>query len=106
MGAYDRFADSLRRAGRPMPLKRRIGTTGAFAECAVYGRSRSYQPQELVGLVVQGDRKVRIAQRDIAAAGWPGPPKKGDFLDGGAVQGAEPLYEAEALVGFVVWVRG
>ena len=106
MTAYDRFADSLRRAGRQMSLKRRIGTTADFTECAVYGRSRFYQPTELVGLVVQGDRKVRIAQRDIAAAGWPGPPKKGDFLDGGAVQGAEPLYEAETLVGFVVWVRG
>lgn len=106
MSAYERFAASLRRAGRQMSLKRRVGTTSAFTECMVYGHSRFYQPQELVGLVVQGDRKIRIAQKDIAAASWPGPPKKGDFLDNGAVQGAEPLYEAETLVGFVAWVRG
>lgn len=106
MSAYDRFAASLRRAGRQMSLKRRVGTTSAFTECTVYGHSRFYQPTELIGLVAQGDRRVRIAQKDIAAASWPGPPKKGDFLDGGAVQGAEPLYEAETLVGFVCWVRG
>lgn len=106
MGAYDRFADSLRRAGRQMSLKRRVGTTSAFTECTVYGRARFYQPQELTGQVVQGDRKIRVSQRDIAAASWPGPPKKGDFLDGAAVQGAEHLYEGETLVGFVVWVRG
>ena len=100
------FAASLRRAGRLMELKRRVGTTSAFTACQVYGKDRGYQPAELAGGVVQGDRKIRIAQADIAAAGWPGPPKKGDVLDGGAVQGAQPLYDRGAVVGFVVWVRG
>ncbi|PWC69103.1 hypothetical protein TSH7_01265 [Azospirillum sp. TSH7] len=106
MSAYDRFAASLRRAGRQMSLKRRVGTTNAFTECTVYGKARFYQPTELIGLVKQGDRRIRIAQSDIAAASWPGPPKVGDLLDGGAVQGAEHLYDGETLVGFVVWVRG
>ena len=102
------FAASLRRAGRPMALKRRNGTSATFTECTVFGKARFYKPEELVGGVAQGDRRIRIAQADIAAAGWPGPPKAGstDTLDGGAVQGVEKLYEGAELVGFVVWVRG
>ena len=106
MTAAARFLASLRRAGRPMVLKRRIGTTSTYIECAVYGRARGYQPTELAGGVVQGDRRIRISQIEIEAAAWPGPPKKSDYLDGGAIQGAEPLYDAAVLVGFVCWVRG
>jgi hypothetical protein len=100
------FCASLRRVGRPMELKRRIGTTSAFTACTVYGKDRGYHPAELVGGVIQGDRRIRIAQADIVAAAWPGPPKKNDLLDGGAVQGIQPLYDRGAVVGFAVWVRG
>ena len=111
MSAAIRFAASLRRAGRSMELKRRGGTGGTFTTCTVYGKARGYHPTELVGGVIQGDRRIRIAQADLdtatAAGTWPGgPPKKNDFLDGGTVQGAEPLHVAAVLVGFVVWVRG
>lgn len=108
MPSADRFAAVLRRDGRPMALKRRNGLGGAFTECTVHGKARFYKPEELVNGVVQGDRRIRIAQTDITAAGWPGPPKAGntDFLDGGTVQGVEKLYDGAELVGFVVWVRG
>lgn len=100
------FTKSMRSAGRPMELKRRIGTTSTFTTCIVYGKDNGYQPTELIGGVVQGDRHIRIAQADILAANWPGPPKKNDYLDNGVIQGAQPLYEKAELLGFVCWVRG
>lgn len=103
IGASDRFLASLRRAGRVMEYKRRVGTTTEFTIVEVHGRSRTYRPDELVGLVVQGDRKIRLSALETGALGAP---KKGDILDGGAVQGAEALYDGEVLVGHVVWVRG
>jgi len=119
MSALERFAASLARAGRGMVLKRRVGTGSSFVSATVKGKATAYQPQELVGGVIQGDRKVRIAQADLTAAGWPGAapvgvtagqwpdrPSKGDSLDGSAVQGAEALYDGETLVGWKVWVRG
>ncbi|ALG69924.1 hypothetical protein VY88_10535 [Azospirillum thiophilum] len=110
---------SMHRAGRPLELKRRVGTSSTFVTCTVYGKAGNYQPTQLVGGVTQGDRHIRITQADIAAAGWPGPVpsgvqasqwpakiKSGDILDNGAIQGAEPLYEAGDLIGWVCWVRG
>ncbi len=106
MSAGERFMASLRRAGRPMVIKRRMGTTPVFTEATVHGRARHYQPEELIGAVIQGDRRIRISEAELLAAGWPSPPRKGDILDGATVQGVEHLHDAEDLVGFVVWVRG
>lgn len=108
------FAASLRRAGRPMELRRRIGTsTTNFHTCTVSGKPRGYRPTELVGGVVQGDRRIKIALADIEAetvAGrWPGgPPKAGntDKLDGSTVKGVEPLEDHGEVVGYVCWVTG
>lgn len=100
------FRAFIAKYGRAMVLKRRVGTTSAFTECTVNGAGQQYSPDQLVGGITQGDRRIRIAQSDIDAASWPGPPRKGDFLDGAAVQGVEPLYWGDDLVGFQVWVRG
>lgn len=107
------FQASLRRAGRPMQLRRRIGTGSTFHTATIPGKDRYYQPAELVDGVVQGDRRIRIAARDLAAAAaagdWPGgPPRAGgtDTLDGGQVKGVWPLHDVAAVVGYVIWVRG
>lgn len=102
-GAAERFLASLKRAGRAMDLKRRVGTTTELTTVTVHGRSRTYKPDELAGLVIQGDRRIRISALETGALGAP---KKGDILDGGAVQGAETLYDGETLCGYVCWVRG
>lgn len=102
-GAQERYLASLKRAGRLVEYKRRIGTTSGFEALSVHGRARTYKPDELVGLVQQGDRKIRISALETGALGKPA---KGDKLDGGAVQGVEDLYDGETLVGHVVWVRG
>lgn len=103
IGAAERFLGSLKRAGRAMEYKRRVGTTSEFETVSVHGRARTYKPDELAGLVVQGDRKIRISALETGALGKP---VKADKLDGGTVQGAEDLHDGEALVGYVVWTRG
>lgn len=106
MSAGERLAASLRHAGRPMAIKRRVGTGSTFTEAMVHGRDRGYQAQELTGGVIQGDRRIRISEIELQNANWPSPPKKGDYLDGAAVQGVQTLHDGPEIVGFVVWVRG
>jgi hypothetical protein len=96
----------LARYGRPVTLRRRVGTTPAFTEVTVNGTLRGYSAQELQGGVLQGDSAVVLD----AATGALGVPKRGDFLvvDGRtwAVQGAVPRALGAAVVGYDVWVRG
>lgn len=113
------FRNSMRRRGRPLELKRRVGTSSVYVACTVYGKANNFKPTEIVGGVQSGDRHIRIAQADLVAAGWPGQvpngvqasqwPAKiraGDILDNGTIQGAEPLYDVAELIGWVCWVRG
>lgn len=96
----------LRRYGRPMTLRRRVGTSGIFHQVEGRGTLRSYTPQELQGGVMQGDAQV-VLDADTGALGSP---KRGDFLlvDGRtwAVQGAIPRAVGGTVVGYDVWVRG
>jgi hypothetical protein len=105
-----RVAAKLRKNGRAMVLRRRVGTTAAFSDVTVYGEDRGYRPDQLLGGVIQGDRKVTISNAEIAAAGWSGPPKKGDFLtvDGvqTALQGAVTEYEGTVILAHILWIRG
>lgn len=100
-------ARQLRAKGRPMVLHRRIGKTDAFTAATVQGFASAYKPQELVGLVQQGDLKVVIGPDlgEIAA-----PPKKPDqiLIDGRAytIQGAAARYVGAAIDGYELWVRG
>lgn len=91
--------------GRPMVLSRVNGPS-----VTVVGFARQYQPQELVGAVVQGDQRVEIGAAEIAAAGWPAPPARPDRLviDGrsATVQGAVAVHEGAAVIGYSLWVRG
>jgi len=110
MGASTKVAAALKRYGRAMKLRRRIGTTSSYVDVDVKGVASGFKPDELVGLVQQGDRSVIISNAEIAATGWPGPPRKGDFvvIDGvtAAVQGAEAKYLGSEVLAHVVWVRG
>lgn len=44
------------------------------------GRASDYSPQQLGGDIQQGDRHIIISNAEIAAAAWPGPPRKGDMV--------------------------
>lgn len=104
------YARSLRTSGRPMDLKRRIGTTSGYYICTVRGKPVDYQPIELLsGVIKTGDRKIRVAALDIPST-WPAPPIAGDFviIDGktATVQGVETLFGGTELIGYKIWVRG
>jgi hypothetical protein len=83
------------------------------ADCR--GLVRQYQPQELVGGIIQGDTKVILSPTQLAARQWPGPglaplPQKGDrvLIQGRQrnVEAVEPFYVADVLVRLELTVRG
>ena len=105
-----RVEADITRLGRAMTLRRRSGTTNTFTDVEVTGVPRAYKPGELLGGITQGDQRVTISNGEIAAADWPGPPRKGDVIviDGHtwSLLGAEPRYLGSAVVAHVLWVRG
>lgn len=102
---------ALRKYGRPMTLRRRIGTTNTYHEVVVRGVPEGYKPAELLGGLQQGDRSVTIGHGELASqVAFAPPPKKGDFLviDGAstAIQGVETVYLGASILAHVIWVRG
>lgn len=111
MSAGTKIAAALRKYGRPMLLRRRIGTTAAYQDVNVTGISKGYKPAELMGGLQQGDRYITISNAEIAAQSvFVGPPKKGDLvtLDGAsvAVQGVETQRLGLEILAHILWVRG
>jgi hypothetical protein len=108
--SVSRVLDALHRRGRNLTLRRRVGTTSAFTDCAPRGYDRGFKATELVGGIIQGDREVVIGNAEIVAASWPGPPRKGDVvvIDGGSVtvQAARPMYVGTDIAAHILWVRG
>ena len=98
----------IRAKGRPMTLRR--GPATAPIEVALTGFARDYRPEEVQGLVKQGDQRVEILDDEIAAAGWPSPPKNPDKLDIGGrmttVQGAREIEVGGTRLGWSLWVTG
>ncbi len=80
------------------------------SDLSVKAKVRFFSPAELVGGIIQGDRRAAIGNAEIAAAGWPGPPKKGDFLviDGAAraVQACNSVKIGDDYAMHVLQVRG
>lgn len=67
--------------GETVTLRR--GDPPGNVDVAVKARVTGFEPSELVGDIMQGDRRVVISHAEIAAAAWPGPvdvPKKGDRM--------------------------
>jgi hypothetical protein len=98
----------LARNGRPMTLRRRVGTAlTTFNSATVTGFLVSFAPQEVVGLVQQGDARVTITPNVGTTLSAP---RENDSLlvDGKAwrVMGAQPLYAGATLTGWRLWVRG
>jgi hypothetical protein len=69
--------DAIWREGETITLQR-VVTGQAPASVTCLAMVREYRPNELVGDLQQGDRLVLISDAEIAAAGWPGPPQRGD----------------------------
>jgi hypothetical protein len=80
-------------------------------DVTVYGRTKNYAPDELVGGLTQGDTEVTITNAEIAAAQWPGPPITGDqmIIDGKVRRlkaNPEPEYLGSEILVYVCQVTG
>ena len=102
----------IQRKGRVMQLGRQVGVGDAGRESVTLkGFFSVFAPDQLAeGGLQQGDGRVAITADEIAVAGWPGPPRAGDEMDfdGGvwAVVGVESVFDADALAGFNLTLRG
>jgi len=106
----DMIADDIEREGSPAVLTRLTGTGDIHFDVNLAAVSRGYAPNEIVGEIIQGDREVRISNREILARQWPGPPKTGDqiALSGKSyrVRAVDRLEIGGETVMFVMQVRG
>jgi hypothetical protein len=102
-------ASMLTRYGEIVLLRRPTGN-GQFTNVSCAARIDQFQPHELTGGVVQGDRKVILSNREIEAAAWPGPPRRGDqIVIGGrttTVQGVDTASIGDRVVRHDIQVRG
>lgn len=95
--------------GRQMTLRRRVGTGATFTSVAVRGIFRQYQPGELVADIQQGDARAVLGNVEIAAAGWPGPPRRQDQVVVGGrvwvVLGSMQEMLGDTLLVHRLWIR-
>jgi hypothetical protein len=65
-------------SGEPVTLRRLgVGATAAIVRAKVSG----FEPNELVGGITEGDRKVVVLAADLESASWPVPPQPGDQIE-------------------------
>lgn len=80
------------------------------ADYPMRGWVRGYRPDELAGGIQQGDSDVVLSPTDLAAAGFPGPPKRLDVLvtagRARSVQLADPVQIGGKTVRHNLQVRG
>lgn len=107
--------DALAEYGADVVLRRISGTAPSTTNTDVTVRAaiRSFQPQELVGGIVQTDSRVIISPTQITAAGWPGDgtlPRPNDRLViAGRVRNVkvvDPIYIGDELVRIEMAVAG
>lgn len=95
-------------AGRMIVLRRIV--SGSPVDVSVKARVRFYTPRELTGDITQGDRRVKMSNKEIRDASWPGPPQKGDrmVIDDRVttIESVDSQYIGEDIASFVIQVRG
>jgi len=88
--------------GSPVILRRLSGTQQIKFDVRTTAVITGFQPNELVGGISQGDRRVIIGPRDIAARQWPAPPRKGDRVFIGTVETTVEAVEVVDVRGQIV----
>jgi hypothetical protein len=100
-------ADALAAVGSAMTL-RRLGRPPIEVICM--GTISGYTPLEIAGGIVQGDSKAILSNQEIEAAGWPGPPRKGDILisagHSAVVQGCDTVTVGDVIIRHNLQIRG
>jgi hypothetical protein len=113
MSVADSISAALLRFGRPMTLRRTTlhdDNTTTNQDVTVYGHTTGYSPSPLVQEVTQGMTGVTISNKQITAAGWPGPPAKGDVMlfdnRRTVIQSVEPKYLGATVLVYQLEVQG
>ncbi|GEM_PF-2261826 len=93
--------------GRPMIYQRRTAPGGTWQPVTVTGKLRAYRPQEIAGLLQQGDAEVVIGPSIAPIAGVPTANDR-IVVDGAAwaVMGATPRHVGADIDGWTLHVRG
>lgn len=108
MSGVDQVERQFEIAGRTITLRRMVANEPL--DLPVKAVVRFYAPHELTGTITQGDRRVRISNKEIRENNWPGPPIKGDrmVIDGRLVtiEAVDSRHLGEDLASFVIQVRG
>ena len=110
--------------GQDVVLRRVVGTSSPVNyDCVCRAFVRGYTPQEMAGMIIQGDSKVIISSTQIDANAWPGDaipaseasldrrvPRRGDKLVVAGrvrnIENASPIYIGNVLVRVDMQVRG
>lgn len=99
----------LLKYGETVVLRRPTGN-GNWIECPVRARVDLFQPHEVVGGILQGDRKVIISPVELDASGWLGGLRRGDqVMIGGTtttVQGVDVVTAGDVVQRMNMQVRG
>jgi hypothetical protein len=110
--SVESVAASIARKGQTIILRRVTGAGHqATFDVECKAMVRNYQPHELAGGIVQGDREVRVSNKEISARQWPGPPlSKRDraVIDGRevSVEAVNTLRLGEEIAMHILQVRG
>ena len=105
MSVATKIAKVMRKVGRPMELRR----TGV-PDVTVYGTTDGAVVSRLLGIITETGTHVIFSNAEIAAATWPGPPKKEDriIVDGAPykIAAVEPKYLGAEILVFVCQIVG
>ncbi|MCK1577804.1 hypothetical protein [Bradyrhizobium sp. 174] len=80
--AADRAREAINRVGQIISVRRMTKTTPqtATSRADIKAAVRNYTPEEMVNGVTAGMRLITVSKLDLAAAGFPNPPIKGDRI--------------------------
>lgn len=110
IGGVKQVERQIAKAGRTLTLRRMVSGEPLDVPGGVKGVVRNDAPQNFVGDIKQGDRWVKISNKEIRETNWPGPPIRGDkfVIDGrlNNVESVDPQYLGEDIASFVIQVRG
>jgi hypothetical protein len=113
VSVQDSIVGALQRFGRDMILRRvTLGPNSQQIplDVVVKAVSKAVSDDKLIGSNVQYSFEITVTNSEIAAAQWPGPPRKNDkiVMDGKTrnVESVEPKHLANDVLVFVCRVTG
>lgn len=80
LAMYRREFETVGEAVTVIAIPARNGVAGGGVKGVARAIVKGYQPDELTGGIVQGDRKILLSAEDLIGPAWPVPPMVGDQI--------------------------